>query len=119
MSTQAHRHEDGGRTEYVHDAEGRQLRTTDFDAEGRITSDIHYEYDPDGNVLGWRVLDGTGAVFKRFEVHPTPMGLTETLQFDASGALECRVLEEWADDGTICYRTFDAAGREVRSSGAA
>ena len=86
---------------------------TDFDAEGRITLDAHYEYDAEGNLVGWRLFDGKGALFKRFEVTDTDPRRTETLQYDSSGALEYRFLDEIDEKGSMTHRTFDPDGREV------
>jgi len=118
LPTEICQHDGGGRTEYVRDAHGRLLRMTDFDADGRVRLDTHYDVDSDGNTLGWRLFDRQGALFKRFEVREVAPGQTETLQYDATGALEYRFLEEERESGWI-HRTFDAAGRELPDPGAA
>jgi hypothetical protein len=92
---------------------------TDFDAEGRITLDTHYEHDANGTLLGWRILDGRGALYKRFEVKKVDSRRTETLQYDSADALEYRFLEEANVDGDTTHRTFDPSGHELPSSGSA
>ena len=91
---------------------------TDFDADGLVTLDTHYDYDPRGTLLGWRLLDANGQQFKRFEVRSPHPGCTETLQYDETDAMEFRFVEETGRDGRTVYRTFDSAGRERPSPGA-
>jgi hypothetical protein len=92
MKTETREFENGSRTTYIYDDAGIQLRTTDYDADGNIIYDIHYEHNELGDITGWKVYNRKGAMFRRFEVDYYAPGLESENR-------------EYGEDGNLIRRT--------------
>jgi len=120
MKTKTIYSEGGTRTLYTYDDAGHQIRMTDYDADGRVTSDCLYRNNDEGDVLGWEVLDGAGGLICRFEVDYNPQGLaSEEREYDAGGSLVMRTQYDYDSDGRISgERDLDAEGHPISESAA-
>jgi hypothetical protein len=93
MRTETHKLEDGYRSVYTYDDAGLNVRTTDYDAEGNLTFDIHYEHNESGDVIGWKVYGREGRLIRRFEVVYDSHGLeSETREYEENDRLISRKL---------------------------
>lgn len=107
MRTETNTAPDGSKTVYLFDAFDNHIRSTDFDLSGRMIWDIHYEFDAEGPVTGWKLYDLDGKLFKQFVRKYHDHGLQEDLQFDAQGTLELRSIEVYNTNGELVTETFD------------
>ncbi len=138
MKTETCNFEDGSRTTYLYDDARNQVRTTDYDPDGNITCDIHYESNELGDVIGWKVYNHQGVVIRRFEVNYYAPGLesehreygedgnlirrelyfydsenrkTEEHYYDSQGVLRGKGIEERDEGGQyIGTKYYDAEG---------
>ena len=103
---------DGYKSVLTYDDAGLQVRTTDYDAEGNICLDIHYDFDQRQRVVGWKVFDSAQNTLKRFEVDYSPEGLeTETRQYGDNGKLERRERYLYDSNNVLAEEQhFDAIG---------
>jgi YD repeat-containing protein len=103
---------DGSKTVYTYNDAGLHVRTTDYDEDGNIYFDIHYEVDTLQRVIGWRVLDKNGNTLKRFEVDHDLEGLEiENRQYGGDDSLERREKYLYDDNGVLVEtQHFDATG---------
>jgi YD repeat-containing protein len=103
MRTETSEWDDGSRTIYSYDDAGNRIQTTDRDADGRVTTDIHYQHDQSGNCIGWKVYDRQGVLAHRFEVDHFASGLeSENREYDVGGNLVRREVyfydAQWPND---------------------
>jgi antitoxin component YwqK of YwqJK toxin-antitoxin module len=113
MKTEVSEFDDGSRTIYTYDDDGNQLRTTDYDPEGSMTCDIHYENNESGDVTCWKVYrNGSSEVFRRFEVDYDSDGFeSEVREYGEGGALLTRETPAYDESGRRTgSKTFDAEG---------
>lgn len=112
MKTEVSEFEDGSRTIYVYDDDGNQIRTTDYDPEGTLKHDIHYENNESGDVTGWKVYNGSGEALYRFEVDYTPSGLeSEFREYGGDDTLSGREVYEYDESGRhVSSKFYDAEG---------
>ena len=88
MSTNTEVWDDNSRTVYTYDENGNQTRMTDYESSGRVTSDCFYQNNDRGQVVGWRVFDGSEQLIRRFEVDYDLSGREEeSREFDGNGTL--------------------------------
>lgn len=103
--------EDGYKSVVTYNDLGLQIRTTDYDAAGNISLDIHYNLDDLQRVVGWTIYDSAQKTLKRFEVDYSPEGLEiETRQFGGDGELERRERYLYENDQRAEEQHFDASG---------
>lgn len=102
---------DGSKTVYTYNDAGLQVRTTDYDTDGSVCFDIHYEVDALQRVVGWRVFNKNGDTLKRFEVDHNLDGLEiEKRQYNGDGNLERREKYLYNDGVLVEAQQFDGAG---------
>ena len=118
MRTETIFSERGTRTVYTYDDAGHQIRMTDYDPDGVVTCDCLYRNNDEGDVLGWKVLDGVGGLICCFEVDYDPQGMkSEEREYDAGGALVRRVQYVYDSDGLVIEeRNLDAEGNPLSES---
>ena len=93
---------DGDRTVYIYNDGGLQLRTTDYDENGNVLFDIHYESNALQQIVGWKVFDANGSVVKRFEVDYDSHGLKiEHRRYGSDDKLERREKYLYDDDNQL------------------
>ncbi|MDQ3821004.1 MAG: hypothetical protein M3362_25435 [Acidobacteriota bacterium] len=112
MKIKIHKSQDGSRSEYIYDDAEVQVRTTDYDADGNIICDIHYENNGHGKITGWRVYNSEGVMFRRYEVDYYSSGLeSESREYDDDGNLIRRTVLSYDPNN---FRTeehyFDSQG---------
>jgi YD repeat-containing protein len=113
MKTRTTSNEDGSKTVYVYNAHEHHVRTTDYDANGRITCDIYYDTDEEGQSIGWQVYKDDGTLRYRFEIERDAEGYETTRQYTADGTLELITVETRDGDGNLVYRNYDANGQLI------
>ena len=89
MRTETLKQEDGSKSLYYYDEDGKEIRIEDYDPDGNIFMVIERQYDSRGICLGWLVNDGSGKLIKRFVVKFDENGTeVKTEQYGSSGELE-------------------------------
>lgn len=104
--------EDGYKNVVTYNDLGLMVRQSDYDADGNMCLDIHYDLDDVQRVVGWTIFDHAKKILKRFEVDYSPENLEiETRQYGSDGELE-RLERYLYDENNLQSEEqhFDASG---------
>jgi hypothetical protein len=112
METKTFVSDDGTRSVYIYDDSGNHIRTTDYDADGRVIWDCLYQLNESGVAVGWQVFRGSGEMYCRFEVdYDSQLRQSENREYDGKDQLVRRLLYFYDDrNRTVEEHHYDSQG---------